>query len=475
MHSSTSPHLLQSITNSVPPCIGQFDSLKSLNLSANRLFSLPESLCDIASLTDLNVASNLLRSLPDRLGHLRKLRSLDVSNNQLQTLPFSLAECSKLTDIKAANNALLCPSSDIVSRGAAHVRVFLSDLQRNQRRVSRSVRLVLLGDAQTGRTALARALVGHRIGARWRQPHGPPARSTGLNVQEVMFDRLRDADEPLAVLSDAAATVVAGAAAALLPPPLQHTTSPSALQSESMSGGETFSGREDEVLDEHDVATGRNTRFFVWDFAPDFYSQLHAPLASEQQITIVTWRLRDTRSGATPLAWLHSLAQALATRKARGETMQKVAPDGATVVLVGTHADEAPLAHDTELINAHMQHIADELARMPELTRRVNVKCILSVSSLDGTGIEELQRTLMELAPSVRQWHTEVPASWRAFEAALSDSSHRRLPIISLAAAERVAALCGVEREDVSRCCATCTGSAACCTLTRRAAISAVA
>jgi CRP-like cAMP-binding protein len=438
----------------VPICIGQFDSLKTLNLSSNRLVSLPDSLCDIASLADLNVSTNLLRTLPERIGNLQRLRALDVSHNQLQSLPLSLADCTKLIDIKAAGNALLCPASDIVARGAAHVRVFLSDLQRNQQRVSRSVRLVLLGDAQTGRTALARALISHRIGARWRQPHGPAARSTGLTVQEVVFDRARDADEPLAVLSDAAAAVAAGGAS-LLPPSISaHAAplSPNSLTTESLSSGEPGSGRDDEVLDEHDVATGRNTRFFVWDFAPDFYAQLHGPLSSEQQITIVTWRLRDTRTGSTPLAWLHSLAQAIAARKARGESMQKVSPDGAVVVLVGTYADEAPLAHDTDLINGHMQQIADELARMPELTRRINVKCILSVSSVDGTGIEELQRTLMELAPSVRQWHTEVPASWRAFEAALTDSSHRRLPIISLAAAERVAALCGVEREDVARC-----------------------
>lgn len=130
--------------------------------------------------------------------------------------------------------------------------------------------------------------------------------------------------------------------------------------------------------------------------------------------------------------------------------MQKLLATGISVLLVGTHADEPSMT--PELINNHMQYLADELARMTELQGRVDVKCILSCSSIDGSGIEELQRTLQQLAPSVRLWHTEVPSSWRAFEAALCDSSHRRLPIISLSAAERVAALCGVEREGVGRC-----------------------
>ena len=58
-----------------------------------------------------------------------------------------------------------------------------------------------------------------------------------------------------------------------------------------------------------------STTFHMWDFAPDFYHQLHGTLSSEQQLTIVTWRLRDTRNGAAPLRWLHSLAQTFASNK----------------------------------------------------------------------------------------------------------------------------------------------------------------
>ena len=393
------------------------------------------------------MSNNLLRALPDKLGQLRHLRSLDCSHNQLQVLPPSLADCAKLADLNAAGNPLMCPAADVVSRGAAATRAFLLDVQRNQHRVSRCVRVVLLGDPQSGRTSLARALTSHRIGQRWRTPAAvaAAAATTGVTIQEAQFDpvqreRSESTDEQQQQQTEATATSTTTTTTTITTTTTTSTT--------SVDAG--LSTRVDDEATADDVATGRGTRFFVWDFAPDFYTQLHATLCSEQQLTVVTWRLRDTRIGATPLVWLTSLAQALATKKARGETMQKIPNEGVSVVLVGTHADDPSLT--PELAQAHLEFVADELQRMPELAGRIDVKCILSCSTTDGTGVEELQRTLLQLAPSVRLWHTEVSASWRALEAALCDSSHRRMPIISVAAAERVAALCGVEREDVGRC-----------------------
>ncbi|KAF5221265.1 hypothetical protein ECC02_005679 [Trypanosoma cruzi] len=61
----------------------------SLDLSYNKLTSIPHELSFLHKLRSLVIASNELSELPDSLGNLSQLERLDVSHNQLQQLPQS--------------------------------------------------------------------------------------------------------------------------------------------------------------------------------------------------------------------------------------------------------------------------------------------------------------------------------------------------------------------------------------------------
>ncbi|BES93048.1 Hypothetical protein NTJ_05857 [Nesidiocoris tenuis] len=65
-------------------------SLKTLNLSSNKIRMLPDSICNIKTLVELNASANELVTLPNHLGLIRSLRILILEKNQLRWLPISL-------------------------------------------------------------------------------------------------------------------------------------------------------------------------------------------------------------------------------------------------------------------------------------------------------------------------------------------------------------------------------------------------
>lgn len=75
--------------------------VNTVNLSKNTLNEVPARLLSLGkSLTDLNMSLNKIASLPSEFGCLVKLSSLDLSINQLSDLP---ASCSKLTSLREIN------------------------------------------------------------------------------------------------------------------------------------------------------------------------------------------------------------------------------------------------------------------------------------------------------------------------------------------------------------------------------------
>ncbi|KXZ50937.1 hypothetical protein GPECTOR_14g182 [Gonium pectorale] len=97
----------------LPPALLRFfraegSLVLELQLQGNRLGSAPP-LELLPSLTRLDLSANLLESLPDSLGCLTRLRSLDVSRNgALSALPEALCQLTALTSLDASHNVLEC-------------------------------------------------------------------------------------------------------------------------------------------------------------------------------------------------------------------------------------------------------------------------------------------------------------------------------------------------------------------------------
>jgi Leucine-rich repeat (LRR) protein len=95
--------------------IGRIKSLKELRLAENKLADvLPDSVSWLEDLIILDLQKNSITELPSSLGRLSKLSKLNVSTNRLSSIPFEAIFDLNITEIVASRNQLdgyLLPSS----------------------------------------------------------------------------------------------------------------------------------------------------------------------------------------------------------------------------------------------------------------------------------------------------------------------------------------------------------------------------
>ena len=80
--------------------------LKKLDLSYNKLSSLPESFGNLSNLRILYLNDNQLSSLPESFGNLSNLRIFGLHKNQLSSLPKSFGKLNNLTRFNLRYNQL---------------------------------------------------------------------------------------------------------------------------------------------------------------------------------------------------------------------------------------------------------------------------------------------------------------------------------------------------------------------------------
>ncbi|MFC7644085.1 leucine-rich repeat domain-containing protein [Streptosporangium lutulentum] len=78
--------------------------LDYLNLTDNRLTTLPQAIGEMTALRELRLYNNRLATLPDTIGRLSRLRELHLMNNQLTALPGAIGELNQLRHLDLRNN-----------------------------------------------------------------------------------------------------------------------------------------------------------------------------------------------------------------------------------------------------------------------------------------------------------------------------------------------------------------------------------
>ncbi|XP_072166311.1 uncharacterized protein [Diadema setosum] len=90
----------------LPKCIGNFSCLQELDCKNNHLQELPSTLGCLGQLTVLNVTNNRLRELTPSIGQLAHLEELCAHSNLLTTLPDELCNLVNLTMLYVGENPL---------------------------------------------------------------------------------------------------------------------------------------------------------------------------------------------------------------------------------------------------------------------------------------------------------------------------------------------------------------------------------
>ena len=91
---------------SLPAEIGQLTNLKELSLSGNQLTSVPKELGKLTNLRGLDLDFNQIESLPDEIGNLAKLNILKLHDNELDKLPESICDLTGITELSIGLNKL---------------------------------------------------------------------------------------------------------------------------------------------------------------------------------------------------------------------------------------------------------------------------------------------------------------------------------------------------------------------------------
>ncbi len=88
----------------IPDEICNLHNLEILNLSNNRLLTLPENIGKLKSLKELYLARNQIKKLPDSIEDLKNLEIIDISYNNLIEIPDTIKKLPRIKKIYTKNN-----------------------------------------------------------------------------------------------------------------------------------------------------------------------------------------------------------------------------------------------------------------------------------------------------------------------------------------------------------------------------------
>lgn len=104
---------------SLPDSIGYLFHLEELLISFNQLEAIPDTIIYLKVLQKLDLSHNCITQLPDNLGKITTLAKLNVSHNKLACLPKSLGKLPNLRTLLAAGNAdITSPPLTVCEKGS---------------------------------------------------------------------------------------------------------------------------------------------------------------------------------------------------------------------------------------------------------------------------------------------------------------------------------------------------------------------
>jgi len=96
----------------IPDSIFGFLHLEHLDLSFNDIETLPDGICLLENLKKLNLSNNSMRKLPKNIDQLSSLQKINLISNQLEHLPISMGNIPTLQVILISDNPLVSASTE---------------------------------------------------------------------------------------------------------------------------------------------------------------------------------------------------------------------------------------------------------------------------------------------------------------------------------------------------------------------------
>ncbi|CAG5866966.1 leucine-rich repeat-containing protein 57 [Menidia menidia] len=128
----------------LPPSIGNFLLLKSLTLNSNRLTGLPGDIGKLKKLETLSLNGNLIQELPPSLGQLKALRTLSLAGNRISEFPLGLGTLRHLDVLDLSRNKIQNVPAAVSELQAIEINLNQNQISAVSVEVSRCPRLKVL-------------------------------------------------------------------------------------------------------------------------------------------------------------------------------------------------------------------------------------------------------------------------------------------------------------------------------------------
>lgn len=129
---------------SLPQMMGAFSALKNLNLNHNKLSVLPAELCKLKKLETFHLNNNRLTRLPADFGQLSALKTLSLSGNQFRTVPVQLCSLRQLTVVDLSKNKIQSVPDDVAGLQAIELNLNQNQISQISVQISYCPRLKVL-------------------------------------------------------------------------------------------------------------------------------------------------------------------------------------------------------------------------------------------------------------------------------------------------------------------------------------------
>ncbi|KAK2842971.1 hypothetical protein Q7C36_011186 [Tachysurus vachellii] len=130
--------------DSLPVFIGNFQQLKSLTISNNHLTCLPDEMGKLRKLETLVLNGNHLSQLPASFSQLKALRTLSLSANQFREFPSSLGSLRQLDVLDLSRNRIQAVPAEVSELQAIEINLNQNQISALSPEVSRCPRLKVL-------------------------------------------------------------------------------------------------------------------------------------------------------------------------------------------------------------------------------------------------------------------------------------------------------------------------------------------
>jgi len=129
---------------SLPQNIGAFKMMKTLVMSKNKLTAIPEDLGKLSKLETLNLSFNYIQSIPTSFQQLKHLKEISLSHNQLTTFPLSLLNLKHLAIVDLSSNRLTSVPGEVGQLEATELVLNCNQISHLATEISKCPRLKTL-------------------------------------------------------------------------------------------------------------------------------------------------------------------------------------------------------------------------------------------------------------------------------------------------------------------------------------------